>query len=355
MIINKTSVSIGHIPEVIEEAIDYFLKYYRCQPVCSYDIILCADFESLQEEWRNYNSYGADVVLPLRYDGQFLVPWERTDKLVILASMDESVVAGAGQYLKEKRGGVGEASEERGLKLMHFFRFIEMLCHEFSHLCSYDRMMALTDWADPQMHANNYDYHLHDEFIARVRGTEIMLRMFAPYMENDLIYSMYMCYVNDTKTSFTRRLNEVREVIERERKGLEEELLMMQRLEGLTDAEMVAELEYELGHRLENGYVDGKLVLSDLEVIEYSAVDEFAELLKFYLYVVRNRYAVYEGTQFAGALVGFYAAFCGEESGWDMELENVIDEPFWQYLDESKIREQDEAFRHWLIDRIDEG
>ena len=89
MIINKTSVSIGHIPEVIEEAIDYFLTYYRCQPVCSYDIILCADFESLQEEWRNYNSYGADVVLPLRYDGQFLVPWERTDKLVILASMDE--------------------------------------------------------------------------------------------------------------------------------------------------------------------------------------------------------------------------------------------------------------------------
>ena len=241
------------------------------------------------------------------------------------------------------------------MKLMHFFRFIEMFCHEFSHLCSYDRMMALTDWADPQMHANNYDYHLHDEFIARVRGTEIMLRMFAPYMENDLIYSMYMCYVNDTKTSFTRRLNEVREVIERERKGLEDELLMMQRLEGLTDAEMVAELEYELGHRLENGYVDGKLVLSDLEVIEYSAVDEFAELLKFYLYVVRNRYAVYEGTQFAGALVGFYAAFCGEESGWDMELENVIDEPFWQYLDESKIREQDEAFRHWLIDRIDEG
>ena len=351
MVINKTDMSIGCIPDAIEEAICFFLQIYPYQPVCSYEIILCDNFENLEREWRNYYSYNADNSLPLHYDGQFLAPEKRTDKLTILLSLKESAIVGAEQYFKEVRNGTEMPSESRGLKLLAFFHFIELLCHEFSHLCSYDRMMSLTSWADPMLPAHNYDYHLHDEFIARIRGTEVMLRMGAPLMEPNLIYSLYAGYVSDTKTQFKERTAEVKETVKKAREDLEAALPGMQLREDLTDEEMLEGLEYELGHKLQYGWEDGKIRLSELEAIEFSAVDEMAEPMKAYIYVLKNPYAVYEGTQFNGALVGFYKAFCKDNSRWIMELDKVIDKPFWEYLDIDEVKKQDEIFREWLMDQ----
>ena len=354
MIINKTSLVTDTVKQVIEEAINFFLKVYPYSPVCGYNIILCDSFESLEQEWREYFGFDETESLPLDYDGQFLFPDVRTDKLTILVKISEEVIKGAQQFLKEELNGIEEPSEERAMKLMPLFHFLELFCHEFSHLCSYDRMMVLTDWADPRLPAHNYDYHLHDEFLARVRGMEAMLRMGTPYMETNLIYSLYMSFMKGTKNQFEARLEEVDKDIERVRLELEEELPFMQMAEGLSDEGMVAALEKELGHKLQYGYVDGKLELSDIEVIEFSVVDELVDMLKSYLYVARNKYAVYEGTQFAGTAVGFYAAFCGGNDVWDMQLEHVIDIPFWEYLDAGKVKGQNELFWKWLMNRVNE-
>ena len=114
---------------------------------------------------------------------------------------------------------------------------------------------------------------------------------------------------------------------------------------------MLEGLEYELGHKLQYGWEDGKIRLSELEAIEFSAVDEIAEPMKAYIYILKNPYAVYEGTQFNGALVGFYKAFCKDNSRWIMELDKVIDKPFWEYLDIDEVKKQDEIFREWLMDQ----
>ena len=45
MVINKTDMSIGCIPDAIDEAICFFLQIYPYQPVCSYEIILCDFFD----------------------------------------------------------------------------------------------------------------------------------------------------------------------------------------------------------------------------------------------------------------------------------------------------------------------
>ena len=88
-----------------------------------------------------------------------------------------------------------------------------------------------------------------------------------------------------------------------------------------------------------------------MEAIEFSAVDEMAEPMKAYIYALKNPYAVYEGTQFTGVLVGYYKAFCRDESNWIMVLEKVIDRPFWEYLDINAVKKQDEIFRNWLIEQ----
>ncbi len=353
MIINKTSLSADPIGEMIEDAIAFFLRIYPYNIVCDYDIILCDSFESLEDEWRDYYGFDEYESLPMNYDGQFFAPDEKKDKLLIVVKISEDAITGAQQYLKEKQNGVEEPSEERAAKLISLFYFLELFCHEFSHLCSYDRMMVLTDWADPRLPAHNYDYHLHDEFIARVRGMEIMLRMGAPYMEAELIYSLYVSYMEATREQFEDRSEEVTEAIVDVRLELEEELSLMQMAEGLSDEGMVATMEEELGHKLQYGFVDGKLELSDLEVIEFSLVDELAEELKSYLYAAKNKYAVYEGTQYAGTAVGFYSAFCAEDIGWDMRLENIINIPFWNYLDDEKVRSQNETFWKWFVKRVE--
>ena len=351
MIINRTNMSIGCIPGAVEEAIDFLLQLYPYRLACGYNIILCDSFDDLEREWRKYYGYSESRTLPLHYDGQFLAPETKTEQLTILICLKETVIAGAEQYFKEKNSGREEPSEERGLRLLAFFHFVELLCHEFSHLCSYDRMMALTNWSDPMLPAHNHDYHLHDEFIARIRGTEVMLRMGASLMETDLIYSLYVGYVNDTKAQFMERTAEVRETVKKARQDLEAALPGMQFRENLTDDEMIEGLEYELGHKLQYGRVDGRIRLSDLEAMEFSAVDEMAEPMKGYIYALKNPYAVYEGTQFTGALVGFYNAFCPDETCWNMNLEQVISKPFWQYLDINIVKEQDEKFRQWLVSR----
>lgn len=352
MIINKTSLSVDSIEEVIKDATAFFLRVYPYSLVCDYDIILCDSFESIEQEWRDYYGFDEDEYLPLNYDGQFFAPDVGQDKLLIVVKISEDVIIGAQQYMKEKQNGIEEPSEERAAKLIPLLYFLELFCHEFSHLCSYDRMMVLTDWADPRLPAHNYDYHLHDEFIARVRGIEIMLRMGTPYIDPALIYSLNTSYVMATHEQLQDRQEEVRDTIMDIRLELEEGLPLMQFNEGMSNEEVVAQLERDLGHKLQYGYVDGELKLSDLEVIEFSIVDVFAEELISYPYCIRNKYAVYEGTQLAGTIAGFYAAFCGDDGGWDMSLEKVIDIPFWKYMNEAKLRKQFDTFQEWLTERL---
>ena len=361
MIINKTKLPAEEISLAIEEAISFFLSIYPdATPSLDYNIILCDDFQSLEEEWRAYYGHEEDAHLPLSYDGQFLPPTKKTATLTMLVRINRDVIVGAEQYHTEMEYGREEPSETRGLMLIPFFMFLELLLHEFSHLCSYGRMMSLTAWADPQLPSHNLDYHLHDEFIARIRGTEAMLRMVKDLLEPDLIYSLYVNYVNDVKQQYLDRMEEVKGTVAKARTDLEAELPEMQKRQGMSLEDMVIGLEEELGHRLEFGIVDGKVKLSDLEVIEFDAVDELEEKLKPYLYVLRNQYAVYEGTQFTGALVGFYLAFCtpvsssacadNDKRGWELQLESVINTPFWKYMDVETVKEQDGEFRDWLIE-----
>ena len=55
MVINKTDMSIGCIPDAIEEAICFFLQIYPYQPVCSYEIILCDFFDGFIEVLNTQN------------------------------------------------------------------------------------------------------------------------------------------------------------------------------------------------------------------------------------------------------------------------------------------------------------
>ena len=234
MIINKTALPSDIITRTIEDAIRFFLDLYPdVHLTCAYDIVLCDSTGSLQDEWRRYYGFDQDRVLPLPYDGQFLSPVEKTDTLTILACVKEEILAGAAQYHREVDHGLEspleqDELEERGLKLMPFYEFVELLFHEFSHLCSFDRMMTLTDWADPQMSVNVLDYHLHDEFIARIRGTEAMLRMGAPYMETDLIYSLYQYYMTGLTESFNDRYKGTLEYINKARFFLHQEMMELQ-------------------------------------------------------------------------------------------------------------------------------
>ncbi len=59
-------------------------------------------------------------------------------------------------------------------------------------------MVALTNWSDPMLPAHNHDYHLHDEFIVRIRGMEVMLRMGA-FLNVRAIYNNLQKNVHETR------------------------------------------------------------------------------------------------------------------------------------------------------------
>ena len=84
---------------------------------------------------------------------------------------------------------------------------------------------------------------------------------------------LYAGYVSDTKTQFKERTAEVKETVKKAREDLEAALPGMQLREDLTDEEMLEGLEYELGHKLQYGWEDGQIRLSELEAIEFSAVE----------------------------------------------------------------------------------
>lgn len=355
--LNSTEVSLAEVG--ILESMNYFLRVYTfLEPHCGISVILCDKVEDLEKEWNKYYGYGDEAGLPLKFDGQFLVPDEKTDILSMIICVNKDQIEGIEQYYHEKENGslAGTPTEERGLKMMAFWHFVELVMHEFSHMCSYDRMMRLIDWEDTRM-SKDIDYHLHDEYLARFRGTKAMLLMAEPYMETDMLFSLYLGYWTDLGDSFRKRQEETKDFIEHERELLGQALPDLQEMTGLDDEGFVKMLEEEFGHKLKYGgeKLDGNLRLSDYEVIEFSAVDEIAELTEPYLYFLRNPVAVYEGVQFAGMITAFYDYLCddkdlmiGEE---ELHLENVIDIPFWNYVDASRINQQANRFKAELIRR----
>ena len=82
------------------------------------------------------------------------------------------------------------------------------------------------------------------------------------------------------------------------------------------------------------------------------------------LYIHRNSFAVYEGTQFAGATTGFFEAMVRMEKAEDrysslmtkedeLRLEKVIDVPFWKYFNLKKIKQQNDVLRSLLVQRTE--
>lgn len=372
---NKTSAypsdsSDGQLLEqIIRVIIEEYLRVYPfCRPSCSAEIILCENNKHMEEEWRRYYGHHPEKEFPIEYDGQFLPAVSKSDVLTILACVNANVISGAEQYLYEKENGSlkNAPTDERGLKMLPFWHFVELVMHEFSHLASYDKLMLLTNWTNPSLPIDDLDYHLHDEFITRIRGIYAMLLMAEPYMETDMLYSLYVGYINDEQNQFLKRMDSVRELDERYRDNIRRDLAHMQRQLRLSNELLAEEIEKELGHPLEYGgaWEDGALKLSKLEIIEFYAVDEFEEMMKPLLYIHRNSFAVYEGTQFAGASAGFFQAMThmeGQENHFsnlmiaedELHLENVIDIPFWKYFDLEKIKKQNDVFRELLVQRTE--
>lgn len=504
MITNKTSFPSSFIVRSVEDAIAFFCSFYNTSPSLDYHVILCEDFDSLQDEWRAYYGYGAEREMPLDYDGQFLAPTQKTDTLTMLVCVDEEVAEGAERYYYEVEHGSKvdtkdpDILEERGLTLMPFFEFIELLLHEFSHLCSYDRMMAFTNWANPEMNKIGYDYHLHDEFIARIRGTEAMLRMMQPYTELGLLYSLYQYYLSGMQKAYEERIamtatfianlrellteelmdlqmdeedwdfwdywndeyadddvdwedeelgeeltNELISIMEEEKAKLKELSALLEEkaknlresisanewgrtlseepVQGLfdgsdfdledddlyddfddfdedfpplTDKDVVEYVEEKIGHKLTYGLVEeteddreddmddddliyldsGRaLKITDDEALEFYARGETERTVEPYMEFLKNPFAVYEGTQYAGMLIGFYRACCedswragdghrdreegaGEENAehdWNLHLDEILDIPFWQYLNLDRVQEQGVAFEDWLNAKVE--
>ena len=126
-IINRSSRLISAEVSLAEagifESMNYFLRVYPfLEPHYGISVILCDKVEDLEKEWIKYYGYGDEAGLPLRFDGQFLVPDEKTDILSMIICVNKDQIKGMEQYYHEKENGslAGTPTEERGLKLMDY-------------------------------------------------------------------------------------------------------------------------------------------------------------------------------------------------------------------------------------------
>ena len=294
------------------------------------------------------------------YDGNFVSPKQKSNLLTILALVKDEALAGAEQYFMEKKNGSlrdadisFEERAVRGEKLMAFFGFVEMIQHEYSHLCNYEQLMKATDWADPGIAGHDWNYHLHDEFIARYRGTRAMLHMIEAYAEPNLLYSLWMGYWDDLKSCHESHLEKVKKLLEDSAKGIEAETLSYMRQNRLSGSDMAAELEQELGHPL---HFQGELKdsgvpkMSALEIAEFLNVDEMKKKAIPLSYVIRNPYASYHGAQLFGLIQAFHDHFSEgnpdglELSDSDLNLTEAMKTPYYEYVDGRKVKKVLEQF-----------
>lgn len=356
---NHTAIPDDYLNRILRDVIDAYTDLY--DPASSeVEFII---FDSM-DELKRARVQMTDEPDDMDYDGNFVSPKGKTDTLTILALLKEKNLAGAEQYFMEKENGSLRDADipdseraERGEKLMAFFEFVEMIQHEYSHLCSYERLMRATDWADPLILGHDWNYHLHDEFIARYRGTRAMLHMMEPYAEKNLLYSLWMGYWNDLNNDNKNYIEDVKKFLADRAKGIEVETLMFMKQNGLTDADMVSELEHELGHPL---YFGGELTaagvpkMSALEIAEFMTFEDTKKRTIPLMYVIRNPYASYHGAQLLGLIQAFHDYFsAGHCDGLEMECVDLVEAmktPYYEYAEAAKAKKTLDSFIETFTD-----
>lgn len=354
---NHTSVADDYLLQILSDCLTAYHDLY--EPASSeVEFILFdspAQLKAIREQLTNEDD-GMD------YDGNFVAPKEKTDTLTILALLKEKNIRGAEQYFMEKEtgslrdSGVDDSSRTaRGEKLMAFFEFAEMIQHEYSHLCSYEKLMEATNWANPLFLGHDWNYHLHDEFIARYRGTRAMLKMAEPYAEKNLLYSLWMGYWDDLNKEFKEYIESVKTFLSDRAKGIETETLIFMKQNNLTGQDMIAELEHELGHPL---HCSGELTasgvpkLTPIEVVEFLTFEETEKRTIPLMYAIKNPYASYQGAQLLGLIQAFHDHFSqhtGISDGLELDefgvdLPSVMATPFYEYVDVAKAKKTLERF-----------
>lgn len=348
---NRTSISDDYLTPILTDSINAYTDLYSAAQSTVEFII----FDSM-DELKRVRSQMTDEPDDLDYDGNFVPPKKKSDTLTILALMKDKNLVGAEQYFKEKENGsLRDADipdrEVRGEKLMAFFEFAEMIQHEYSHLCSYERLMTAIDWADPLCLGHDWNYHLHDEFIARYRGTRAMLHMMEPYAEPNLLYSLWIGYWDDLNNDHKKHIEDVKKFLSDRAKGIEAETLMFMKQNGLSGSDMVAELEHELGHPL---YFGGELTaagvpkMSAMEIAEFMTFEDTKKRTIPLMYVIRNPYASYHGAQLLGLIQAFHDHFsAGHCDGLEMEYVDLVEAmktPYYEYVDAAKAKKTLDSF-----------
>jgi len=348
-IINQSALPDDLAERTVRECVRSYETLYG-SPSCEVEFILCDSDDALEKE--RIRIQGRDELRGQKnYNGNFLPPEEKTDTLIIVVVAEKKVIQGARQFFKEEDNGslwdTGLSKpelEHRGVKLMAFFSFAETLLHEYSHLCSFETLMRKTDWEEPRVIGYSWDYHLHDEFIARYRGTMAALKMAEPYMETDLLYSLWMMHWNGVEKGFHEEREAITHEMERVRKGNIDSIYAFMKEEGMSGEEMADELECELGHPLElrgQFYPNGVPQMTDIEAAEFVCIDEAARMAIPLIYALKNQAATYQGAQIFGLAHVYYDFLFDKTGAGDPELllnqdalslPEVYRIPYWEYV-----------------------
>lgn len=367
LIKNHASDQSDIIEKMIVAAIDAYHDIYE-SPLHDLEIIVCRDAEELNRRTMQHTGKPDDRV---NYDGVFLAPHNQQESFRILLLAKDEAIVGAKRYFSEVEKGSrrdddlpDEERTKRGLELAAFCQFVEMLQHEYSHLCSYEKYMQVTNWKDPLITMHSQDYHLYDEVIARYRGTYAMLSMMKPYLELNLIFSIWLHYFDNLFGSVQKMTTVLGEFLDKRRNEIETYMLGYMRMAGKSGKQAVKEMEDELGHPLE--YRDewiskGKPKLSKVEAAEYMLCDDFDDpkmnedvyrTVAPLLYFARNPYATYEGAQLEGFVHAYYDYLCREAGQKtvkrNLELHSAMDKPFYLQVDLMKTREDVNQFNELL-------
>ena len=345
---NTSPVADDLLLKIFNESTSAFHALYGA-PSSDIEFIVCASPQELDDIRFARSGQRSEKTGDSFYDGYFVAPGERTDTLTIFVVPKADMEEGARQFFMEKEEGSlkdaplsPEEREARCLRLMPFFMFVELITHEYSHLCSFERLMRLTDWEDPSLPAHSLDYHLHDEVIARYRSMKTLLSMTAFCMDADLLYNLwYNC--NHVVEQISREADEVyRRFIAINRKGVEDTLATIQREQGLSRREMRLELEMELEHPLTcpNRSVRRTLpYLTDLEIIEFITQEGMESSTIIVKYFLLCPDATDGGAQRAGLKQVFmeYLTAGQEDAVPPMEpdrlkLDKMIAIPFYEYI-----------------------
>ena len=369
---NRTNLPHGLIERNIESAIDAFHEIYP-KPDCEIEIIICdsiEDFRLLSQEYVQEDISKESM----KYDGRFICPKSSDEVFRILFVLSEDDMPGMERYVFERENGslkdadmYQKEREKRGIDLMGFFHFLETLLHEYSHLCSFEQYMKMTNWADPGIAAHSVDYHLQDEFLARYRSTLVALRMLESFAERDLIYSIWMSYSVGAQKAYSKEKDRLQLFLDIQRTSIENEMEEVLSVTGMSSGELASEIERELGHKLENADQRndaGIPILSDTEIVEYMMVDDFEDSdfddgttgeevndylrrsLTPVLYYTRNRLSTYQASQLYGLVTAFNDFLCshidGKDSGSIVEksytnMVNVLEKPFQEFIESEQL------------------